>query len=188
MIIHKVAQGSEEWLALREWKLTATHAQAIATKGRGLTSLISKMGKDDEYINDDMLRGRELEGEAGRVYEKLMKQKVEKVGFVEHNKYVGCSPDGFIGKHGLLEIKCPSDKKYEEFRKTDKIEKKYLWQMQMQLLITKRLYCDFVMYNPNNEIKITIRRIKPDYDMIKKLERGIERGIKLIKEHENTNH
>jgi putative phage-type endonuclease len=191
MIIHDVAQQSPEWFKLREKRMTASHAQAIAANGKGLNTYITKLMQEyyssqepEHFSNKHTERGNESEDSAALLYLFETGNEVQKVGFVEYSEHVGCSPDGFVGKSGMAEIKCPDDKVYFQYLLDGKIDTKYVWQMQMQLLICQKSFCDYVCFNPNYEKKIFIKRIDADAEYWEKLAIGFESGEKLIKEIE----
>ncbi len=191
MQIINVTQSTPEWLELRKLKLTASHAQAIASQGKGLDTycldvvagFLSK-GIFNHYTNNDMERGRELEDDARVLYTLQTGNKVEQIGFVIQNEFVGCSPDGFVNNNGLVEIKCKNDKNHlqQMIEGINGIETSYIWQMQMQMLVCERDWCDFVCYNPNFEKSLLIYRIEKDLKAQEKLKTGIEMGIAKIKE------
>jgi len=186
MKIHKAEQGTEEWLKARLGKMTASNAQTIQANGAGLTTYVYQKvaeilsGKmEDSYINADMERGNELEDTARSSYEMETGNKVKAVGFCEMDKHTGASPDGFIGKDGLIEIKCPRDYNYVRMLHTKKIDPKYDWQMQMQMFVTNRKWCDYVVFHENFNDLIIIR-VKRDEDKIAKIETGLLTGKELI--------
>lgn len=115
MKIHKqIIQRSEEWHNLRKGKLTASEAQTIAANGKELETYVYEIitekysNNKDTYTSKDMQRGIELEEQARMTYE-IENEKVEEVGFIELDEFVGCSPDGLILEEGGLEIKCVND-------------------------------------------------------------------------------
>ena len=61
------------------------------------------------------------------------------------------------------------------------IDSKYIWQIQMNLLITGRKWWDFMAYNPNFEKSSFIFRILPDEEKINKLKIGLMTGEEKIK-------
>ena len=188
MKIINCTQGSEEWLKIRLGKFGGTDAQAVATNGKGLETLcFQKVGElitgrsKDSYTNEDIERGNKLEDQARFAYEMLTGKKVTQVGYVELNEFVGVSPDGLVGDDGLIEIKCPSDANFVRFLYDKKPDSKYIWQMQHQMLVADRKWCDYVIFNDNlNRIEIT--RVERDEKMIEKIRIGLEAGISKIKE------
>lgn len=189
MLIHNVEQGTEEWFACRLGKLTASVAKTIATAGKGLETLCLEKateiltGKPTEtYKNEAMENGNLLESEARAIYELETGANVAQVGFVEANEYVGVSPDGLVGDDGLIEIKCPTNKTYTQYLLDGKIKPEYYSQMQMQMLITSRAWCDYVVYNPNFKKSIVIKRVFPDDAEIEKIINGLAKGTEMIKE------
>jgi len=182
-------QYSPEWWAIREKKITASHAQAIGTNGKGLVTYVRKLMSEyfstaelETYSNKNMATGLELESDAAVTYSWEYTQPLQEVGFVVYNDFVGCSPDRFVGDNGLAEIKCPTDKVYFDLLLDGKIESKYVWQMQMQMLICERDWCDYVVYNPNFDQSLFVKRTFPDSKKVTALKEGFAAGEKLIKE------
>ncbi len=201
MKIHNVEQQSEEWFALRkQYPLTASNAQAIGNNGKGLETLIwEKLSEKhssadkESFSTKDTERGNELEPQARELYMLETGNSVETVGFITNEKVSavgGASPDGLIGKDGLLEIKCFADTKHFkaviDFKKTKtfEIESQYVWQMQMQMLFTGRKWCDFLAYNPNYAQSLLIQRVKADKTMQTKIKDGLVKGEAIINEIE----
>ena len=189
MKIYNFPQNTPEWYEVRLGKLTASRAQAIGNCGKGLETLCWEKaaeiitGKLPEQIeSEDIRRGHELENEARGAYSIETGRPVEQVGFVEYSKYAGCSPDGLV-KDGLIEIKCKNDVNHLKLLTRQKPESEYMWQMQMQMLVTKRRWCDFVSYNPHFVDKpLIIIRIDQDLTMQRDLLEGIKKGTKRIQE------
>lgn len=192
MKIHYCEQGSPEWHEHRRGKMTASHGQAIGNNGRGLDTYIYDVVSQlyiinpqiETYTNPDIERGKELEPIAREAYQFETFNTVEQVGFIEADEYVGCSPDGLIDNDGGIEIKCVNNANHFKLivQGVKAIESKYIWQIQMNMLITDRKYWDYVSYNNNFERSLIIHRITPDPIMFKKLEVGIEKGKNLIRE------
>lgn len=190
MKIHNFEQGTPEWFKVRELKLTASHATAIANCGKGLDTyvvkLISEYYSSAEKTNietKDTERGNEYEPVARSVYEFENNVTVEQVGFIEHNEFVGCSPDGLVGEDGGLEIKCVNDENYVYYLLDGEKEIKsdYIWQIQMNLLITGRKWWDLVIYNPNFKNSMLTFRIFPVEEKFEKLREGFKLGVEKIK-------
>ena len=190
-MILTVTQYTDEWYKARLGKFTASDAQVIYTAGKGLETLCFEKAAElitgeakTSYTNADMDRGSELEMEARNGYELETGNPVEQTGLVVLNDLpqVGCSPDGLVAPDGLIEVKCPNDVIYAKFMFDNKIDPKYFAQMQMQMFITKRSWCDLIMYNPNFPSPITILRVKPDDKFIVKLVEGIGIGITKLNE------
>lgn len=194
MKIHNIEQCSPEWFELRAKKMTASHANTIQANGKGLKTYITDMmaesyssAEPENYTNAHMERGNELEPMAREVYELENDVKVEQVGFIERDEYSGCSPDGLVGDEGMIEIKCHADKKHFRLilNGSDELDKKYIDQMQMQMLVAGREWADMVCYNPNFKQSSLVFRIEADEAMFKKLEAGLAKGKELINEIEN---
>lgn len=193
MQIHKVEQKTDEWYALRRGRLTASEAQAIGNNGKGLETLVLCLMaekyasvQEEKYNNGDMDRGNELEAQARSIYELERGVTVEQVGFISEGDYAGCSPDGLIGEDGGIEIKCPNNVKYFSLLLNGEkaIDTAYIWQVQMNLLLTGRKWWDLVFYSPNYTESMKVFRIVPDKKMHEALKEGLKIGELKIKEIE----
>lgn len=183
--ISNVEQGSPEWFAIRELRLTGSHAQAISANGKGLMTYVrEKMRKfyshaeEVSYSDKNMELGIEREATADMLYCYKTGRETQTVGFVMRDDNVGVSPDRFVGDDGLVEIKCPTDKVYFDLLLDRVVQPKYDWQMQMQMLVCRRPWCDYVVYNPNFDEDLVIIRVMADEAKFKKLEAGFLSGEK----------
>jgi len=190
-IYDEIIQGSDEWFEIRKRKLTGSHATSIAANGKGLITYCKEIVIDliriterNNFISKDMERGNLLEPTARNAYEFEKGVKIKEVGFIENSKYenVGISPDGLINDDGGIEIKARNDIKHFSLLKGETTEIPYN-QIQMCLMITNRDWWDFVSINTNFKEFLFIKRIFPDYDYFKKLEKGFKKGNELINEY-----
>ena len=196
MQIHNnIEQGTPEWHDLRNGRLTASNAQAIGNAGKGLETVVMdtmarkySSAEPENYTNAHMERGNELEPVAIGMYEMENDVKTEVVGFVTSDDgYSGCSPDRFLGDSGLIEVKCPSDVNFLKLMIAGikGVDKKYIWQMQMQMLICERNICFFLAYNPNFEKSLICHQFNIDPTMQEKLKLGIVKGGAMMKDIES---
>lgn len=191
MKIHdKLEQGTDEWKRVRAGKLTASNAQAIGSNGKGLETLVYETlaekyssSTEDAFSNAHTERGKELEETALAMYELERGTPVTRVGFIERDEYSGCSPDGLIGEDGGAEVKCHSDVKHFAIivDGLDAVDTKYIWQVQMSLLVTGRKWWDLICYNPNFKNSLVVFRITPDAVAQEKLILGLAKGTEMLK-------
>lgn len=184
MIIHDVIQGTDEWHELRRGKFTASTFSDLfmAKSTKGYNNLISQVvferltGESPEsFENDWMARGKELEGEAREQYELETFNKVEPVGFVEMSEWVGCSPDGFVGTEGLVQIKCPKYSTLIDYLLSGSVPKDYMIQMQGEMWVTGRKWCDFFVYHP--KLKPMLKRVTPDEKILEQLKEEVNKAV-----------
>lgn len=188
-IITDFEQGSDEWFAYKMGKFGASNASAIATAGKGLETLcFEKVAekltgkKNSDYKNEAMENGMETEELARNSIELEYGKPIKQVGLIEMNEDVICSPDGLVDEDGLIEIKCPTNRVYAEYLYFKKIDPKYIAQMQMQMLVSGRQWCDYAVFNPNFEKSLVIVRVERDDLFIEKLQAGLDNGIARVKE------
>lgn len=194
MIIHDVEQNSEEWLAIRSGIPTASEfKKLVTTKGvRSKTldtyclTLAAEVfsggdldGWEGNYHTD---RGHGLEPEAIESYEFINDCSVEKVGFVTNDeKTAGCSPDGVVGDEGLLEIKCLKAENHVKnilnYKVTGRCPSDYIQQVQGQMFVCERDWCDLFFYHP--KLPALIIRVNKDDDFHASLNTHIAEVLQL---------
>jgi len=164
-IIETCEQGSDAWHKIRLGKITASRVKDVLTKGRGtspsktaesyMMELIAEIltGNSKPFFENDAMRwGTETEPQARAMYAVNNDfVDVKEVAFVEHNEQVGISPDGLVGDKGLLEIKCPNTTTQLKRALSDDYSADYKAQIQMQLWVTEREWCDFLSFDPRLE-------------------------------------
>lgn len=184
MIIHDCQQGSAEWAMLRLGKPTASAFGKIVTP----TGKLSAQAAEYAYllVAEELLQrplesleglpwiehGREYEAEAAAAYEFEHGVRTEKVGFITSDAGdIGASPDRTVGDKGLLEIKCPAPQTMVRYMLGDGIDQKYKPQIQGQLWIAERDWCDWFAYH--REMPPVRVRTERDDDYIAKLEEAV---------------
>jgi len=145
-----------------------------------LTGVVQEM-----YQNGAMQWGTDTEPLAAVAYSMATGQDVEETEFVAHKTLqAGASPDRLVGKDGLVEIKCPNTATHIDTLKAGKAPSQYITQMQGQMWITGRLWCDFVSFDPRmpEGSQLFISRVMRDDEFIKKLEAGVIQFLKEVDE------
>jgi putative phage-type endonuclease len=186
-------QRTEEWFAARLGKVTASRVADIIAKTKSgySTSRANYMAelvcerltgsKGDSYQNAAMAWGTNTEPMARAAYESRTGELVEEIGFVLHAtiQNAGCSPDGFVGEDGLVEIKCPNTSTHIDTLLSKTAPTKYMAQMQWQMACTDRKWCDFVSFDPRmpEHMQFFCIRVVRDLDMITELEREVEKFL-----------
>lgn len=181
-----IEQGSKEWLELRLGKVTASRIADVLAKGKSGEALsredyryelvVQRLTGDpgESFTNAAMEWGTATEPQARIAYEAQADVFVEQVPFVLHPtiEWFGCSPDGLIGDKGLLEIKCPNSKTHIKYLNAGKPPAKYVPQMQCQMAVTGRQWCDFVSFDPRlpGDLQLFVVRLDRDEDYIKSME------------------
>lgn len=189
MIRLDMEQGSPEWFAARLAIPTASRFDEIITpKTWKLSSSSTKyaheliaaeiLGYDVNMASSGfMARGVELESDAVLFYEMHHDLDTEQVGFIlRDDKRVGCSPDRLVGNDGLLEIKCPSAAVHIGYLLNESIG--YTMQVQGQLWLAEREWCDTLSYNP--ELPSAIVREFRNEHVIHKLSEAVDQFLNHV--------
>jgi predicted phage-related endonuclease len=110
---------------------------------------------------------------------------VEETGFWLHDELeAGASPDGFIDDDGLLEIKCPNTATHIDTLIKRKLPYQYQAQVQGQMWVTGRKWCDFVSFDPRlpENAQMIIVRVKRDDIYIAELETEIKDFMEEVRD------
>jgi putative phage-type endonuclease len=157
-----MAQRSPQWRAARLGKVTASRvADVIARTRSGYSASRANYAAQlvaerltgvhaETFVSPAMQWGIEQEADARTRYDFETDVAVSLVGFADHPRLAMCgaSPDGLVGEEGLLEIKCPLTATHLETLLGAAPPSKYLAQMQWQMAVTGRAWCDFASYDP----------------------------------------
>lgn len=185
-------QGTKEWLNYRRGFVTAT--DSIALMGAApdnwnkTTPYDVWFSKQEDYVEEEpnfyMKRGKELEDEALRLFEKETGYLMSPVVLVNlRHKFQLASLDGFeIEGKAAVEIKCPGKKDHESAIQGI-IPEKYVPQLQHQLAVTGLDKIYYMSYNPDHETTTAIWEVKRDNEYIDKL---IEVEEKFFYQHMMT--
>lgn len=196
-------QGSPEWFACRLGIPTASQFSTVMASGKGggesvtrkkyMLELIGEVltgERQESYTNAHMERGKVMEAEARDLYCMVRDVDVRQIGFLRRGE-AGASPDSLIVESGLLEIKTKLPHLHLAALLADKLPAEHKAQVQGQLWIAEREWCDFVSYWPG--LPIFIVREFRDENYIAKLAAAVadfnaEKAelIERIRNHTNS--
>lgn len=153
-------QLSKQWFAARRHKLTGSNVGAALGLNPWKTpqDLIRQMVREYHGAEPEFQGNVATEwgtfNEDGATAEFTLETGllVQPCGFFVHpeHEWLGASPDGLVGNHALVEVKCPyglRDKSKPEF-KTAKEQPHYYAQMQIEMACTGRSVCYFYQWAP----------------------------------------
>lgn len=158
MRFYDVEQNTDEWMALRLGKATASNfACFMANDGKAFgdpakryalqlaLEIMTGRKADYGFENEHTKRGHEQEPIARQLYEDTTFSQVTNGGFFCHKTY-GDSPDGLVGQDGGIEIKCVVPDTHKANLKRQSFDPAYRWQLIGHLDCTGREWFDFVSY------------------------------------------
>lgn len=194
-----IEQRTEEWHNQRNGKFTASEIyKLMGAKGLGETGKSYAIDKaieelygkvDDDFMSFDMQRGIETEPLAFNNFCDVMDLNfvtVTNCGFFDNCNHSGASPDGLVGEDGILEIKCPKASTFFKLVATNEIDPKYFYQMQMQMMSTKRnkgYFFNYIIID-GVEYSHTIEVLKDDV-ICDKVNLRILEAVEIKKEYIN---
>jgi hypothetical protein len=182
-------QRTEAWQAVRLGKITGTDFSKIAPEGAQAWQVFCDKAaarsdpmhyeQPEMFINANMLRGIAMESHGREAYGQKYQTSVLEVGFVDYllddefTGWCGCSPDGLVGRDGIIEIKCPTDENF--LLQRERLPLKYLRQAMFNTWVTQRQWCDFVLYGESGDLHI--RRLSLDMEWRTKIENIMRSAI-----------
>lgn len=198
----ELIQGSPEWYAARCGKITASCFGKLAGSGRSgggwtqtaISYMTQVMGEritgvpQDEIQSKYLDHGNKHEPTARQLYQWHLATRLElkQVGFLDHSSlpFCGGSPDALIGDEGVLEIKCPYNvpAHLANIESDGTTDRDYVWQMQGNLWITNRKWCDFVSFHPYvpSRLQFHVVRYMRDEDVIEEIAERVPRALEQI--------
>ncbi len=165
-LVKELQQRSPEWHKVRKGSIGGTRVKSAFAKNNLplVDELIAERHSDtieENFVNDAMQRGIDLEPVAIAEFEDLTDLKVDTFGLATNERFPGChlSPDGLIldvadVPMSGVEVKCPSTKKHVEYIRTNKVPAEYKFQVYHYFAIcetVETMY--FVSFDPRFEIK-----------------------------------
>lgn len=156
-IFNEIKQGTDQWKEIRSGIPTASMFKAIIAKGEGKTrkAYLNRLAAEiitgesiESFTSQAMQRGTQMEDEARFFYCFLKDVETTQVGFIKNGRK-GASPDSLIGIDGLLEIKTQRGDLLVETILKDEFPPEHMAQVQGQLWVSEREWCDLIVYWPN---------------------------------------
>jgi putative phage-type endonuclease len=178
-------QGSDDWFAARCGIPTASQFATILAKGRDGKSpsvtrreYMCKLAGEivtgqpaESYSNAYMERGHNMEPEARSAYAFMHDADPQPVGFIRRGR-AGASPDSVLGTGGLLEIKTKAAHRLIECMLRDDFPPEHKAQVQGQLWVAERDWCDLAVYWPG--LPLVVFRAQRDEAYIKALASAVQ--------------
>jgi hypothetical protein len=184
MQIFDCDQNSPEWYACRLGIPTASMFATVLAKGKdGGVSLTRKTylyklageiitgDPMDNFSNDHMQRGKDMEDEARNLYAFMTDAIPQRIGFVR-NGQKGCSPDSFIGTAGALEVKTKLAHMTIECLLRDEFPPEHKAQCQGALWVCEREWIDIAVYWP--KLPLFTKRAYRDEAYISRLSDAVD--------------
>ena len=176
-------QGSPEWFEAHRGIPTASRYADVLAEGKGimrarymrqLAAEIITEEPMETYKNAKMERGKEHEPDLRKRYAFDHDADVEQVGFLRSTMMAtGCSPDGLVGVDGMIEIKSTEPDLLIELLDSGRAPTQHMAQIQGNLWITGRDWCDLVIGWP--KLPLFTVRVKRDEPYMANLRRELDR-------------
>lgn len=203
-----VAQGTPAWKMLRVGKVTASRVGDVMAwkkdksetaarrdyRMQVITEMLTGFPTEYGFETSDMRWGIDHEPHARIIYGDIYQTHVEQVPFLQHPsiEQAGASPDGLIGKKGMLEVKCPRSFTHLNYILENVVPADYIPQMTWQLACDpKREWVDFMSFDPRmpEALRVFVKRFyRKDADIASaevEVKKFIDECLALIKQLEH---
>lgn len=191
MLVYNFEQRTPEWYDVRKGKITASPILNIlgsigtAKCQTAIDNLAIKLAvetvhgiMENDFVSFDMQRGIELEPYAFEKIKSILGLsfiEVEKIGFIEKDEHIGCSPDGYVIDRAVIEIKCPNEENFFKLCLKDEIDPKHIAQMQHQMYCSNTDLAYYFAYCIHNSKEYYyMREVKRNDDTIKLIQERCE--------------
>lgn len=178
--IFECLQNTPEWFEARRGIVTASRFADVLAKGQGITRrkyMLTLAGEAitgecaESFSNAHTERGHIMESEARDMYAFTNDVEPLSVGFMRRGR-VGASPDSLVGDDGLLEIKTKLPHLQLDVLDKGKLPSEHVAQVQGQLWISGRAWCDFVSYWPR--LPLFCIRVERDEAYMASLQQAVD--------------
>jgi putative phage-type endonuclease len=198
-IYKDVVQGSDEWHKARLGHVTASNISAVMAKGKGKEEAVSRynykvklvaeritgQSVSDGFSTPAMEWGVQQEEYACIEYEAAKDTFLSRTGFWLHPtiEWVGVSPDRLLNDDAVIEVKCPNTTTHLQYLFDKQVPSNYWKQIQCQLWVTNRAYCDFVSYDSRlpRRNQLLIVRVDRDEEFITEMQAEVETFLTEVK-------
>ena len=189
-------QGTDEWKLARLGYVSASNLDAVMARGKSGEAITRKKYKvrlaaerltgeiTESYSNLAMEWGVVNEEKAAMAYEVSKDTLLDRTGFWKHPTipWLGCSPDRLVGSDGLVEIKCPDSSTHIDYWFSKQVPAEYVKQVQGQIWVMDREWCDFVSYDPRmpEKNRLLVVRAYRDETLIKQMQEEVEKFLNEV--------
>lgn len=159
-----IEPNTPEWKGARAGKITASRASdVIAFAKKGAEPLKARTDYIGDIVAEILTRepkrgprassldwGHDVEGIALAAYCVETGTIIERSTFLIHPDfpYIGATPDALVGTVGQVQVKCPENPCNHVHALRKGMPQEHMPQVQFELWVTGRAWCDFVSYDP----------------------------------------
>ena len=192
-MISRCQQGSDEWVALRVGRITASRIvdvlDYLKKGGEGASRTgyrwelaaerLTGLARENSAAYAKRVKwGVENESSARGAYELHSGVMVDRIGFITHPDmdYAGGSPDALVPRNGVLEIKCPDTITHLKWMEAGVVPEEHEPQCMFNIACAEADWCDFMSYDPRlpEDLRRFIVRLPRDEKRIAHIEREVK--------------
>lgn len=194
-------KGDSAWHQQRIAKLTSSRFGDMMQKGRSKDQRFGNAAM--KYIYEKIAEqitlqphvfssqatdwGSQMEANAIEKYTEKTGNEVHYTGFLEFGDHAGGTPDGLVGEDGIIEVKCPFNpaNHVEILLEGMVVNTDHMFQIQGNLMVTDRKWCDYISYDPrvtDEALQMKIIRVERDEEIIQAIQERILEVAEKIKE------
>jgi hypothetical protein len=153
MQILNVEQGTAEWLEARRGLVTCSDLWKVMAGGQTRKTYMYELigqrlsgGLEGSFTTQATERGKTYEPIVRELYEIQNLELILEAGFII-NHGIGYSPDGLVGKDGIIEIKTKTHRLQCELLINGSISKEHFHQVKGGIWVSERKWGDYISYS-----------------------------------------
>jgi len=190
-------QRSSDWFADRVGFITGSRLNDVLAKvktGEAATrknyklqlavERINKKPAEQMFVNEAMQRGIDFEDTAVSCFEAQTGIFTEKCGFIKSSDipWLGASPDRLIDSDAILECKVPNTLTHSDYIIDGILPKKYVAQVQCQMLVTNRSRGYFISWDDRfiEGLELFVVEVKRDEEYLDNLVKEVNQFNKEV--------
>lgn len=194
-----IKPGTEEWIQARMGRITGSEIHEVmgseVTRMNYLGKLVTEILTGEAHTFSSYATAYGLKHEPDLIKRYVLEHApVEEAQFITFGDYLGCTPDGFVGEEGIIEGKTRVQpiKHIMCFvvRHTKSEHKSFVYgvptenypQIQFNLWVCGRSWCDFVSYCPAvpRPKQLFVQRVYIDIPYLEGMEQKLLSFIRML--------
>ena len=201
------AYGTDSWKDARRGLVTASRFGDVMTEPR--TKAAKEAGMMSDTARSYMLElvasaitGQDRVGGKSAAMERGVDMEADAIDAYAEAKFtevaagrllirdgIGATPDGFVEEDeegpGIIEVKCPESKRHLETWMSKQVPDDYVEQVQGQLWVSGRAWCDFISFDDRFPLamRLVIIRVQRDEALIEALDRKVGAFRRSVGQH-----
>ena len=197
--------GTLAWSDFRRGKVTASRFDDVMTEGVGKAPNKARYGKGAlTYLRELVaatITGVDKVGGSSRAMERGIDMEQDAIDYYANSRFIevgpgrllviddtiiGATPDGFVDDPvrglGTLQVKCPNSDNHLETIMTKRVPDQYAYQIQGELWVSERVWCDYVSFDDRfpDPLKMVVIPVARNEEVIAEMSERVHEFANMV--------